>query len=220
VLEALGVAMDLGPEQVATCIREAGIGFMFAPAFHPAMKHVMPVRRELGVRTVFNLLGPLTNPAGAQAQLLGVADPLAQEKMARVLAALGTRHALVVRGADGVDELTLSGATAIYEVREGAVQSYTLTPEELGLPSAPVSALRGGTAEENAAVVRAVLSGERGPRRDVVLLNAAAALVAADAAPTLREGLALAAAAIDTGRAAAALERLVAVSQRLRGAAA
>lgn len=220
VLEALGVAMDLGPEQVATCIREASIGFMFAPAFHPAMKHVMPVRRELGVRTVFNLLGPLTNPAGAQAQLLGVADPLAQEKMAHVLAALGTRHALVVRGTDGVDELTLGGPTAVYEVRDGGVRSYTLTPEELGLPSAPVSALRGGTAEENAAIVRAVLSGERGPRRDVVLLNAAAALVAADAAPTMRDGLALAAEAIDTGRAAAALERLVAVSQRLRGAAA
>lgn len=220
VLEALGVAIDLGPEQVATCLREAGVGFMFAPAFHPAMKHVMPVRRELGVRTVFNLLGPLTNPAGAQAQLLGVADALAHEKMARVLAALGTRHALVVRSVDGVDEIALSGPTVVYEVRDGAVERYQITPQELGLGPAPAEALRGGTAAENAAIICDVLGGERSPRRDIVLLNAAAALLAADAVATLRDGLALAAEAIDAGRAAAALERLVSVSQRLKGAAA
>ena len=215
VLEALGVNIQLGPDEVARCLDEAGVGFMFAPLYHPAMRHAGPVRRELGVRTVFNLLGPLTNPAGANAQLLGVADPKAAGIIARALARLGTRHALVVHGGGGLDEISLSGPTVCYEVRAGhpEITEFTITPEEFGLAGAPVAAVQGGTATENAALLRAVLDGAPGPHRDIVLLNAAAALYVAGQAPDLATGVAQAAESIDSGAARAALARMIAVSQ-------
>jgi anthranilate phosphoribosyltransferase len=215
VLEALGVNIQLGPEAVARCLDEAGVGFMFAPLYHPAMRHAGPVRRELGVRTVFNLLGPLTNPAGANTQLLGVADPKAAPILARALARLGTRRALVVHGDGGLDEISLSGPTTAYEVRAGEREprQFTIHPADLGLALAPVETVRGGTAAENADRVHAVLACASGPYRDIVLLNAAAVLYVAGQAADLHEGLALAAAAIDSGSAAAALARMVAVSQ-------
>jgi anthranilate phosphoribosyltransferase len=197
---------------VAECIRKTGFGFMFAQAFHPAMKHVAPVRREIGVRTVFNILGPLTNPAGAQAQVLGVARPELAPLMAEVLGRLGTKHALVVHGHRGVDELSISGPTAVHELRDGGVTESTVTPEDAGLTRAPIEAVRGGSAEENAATVRAVLAGEAGPARDVVVLNAAAALVAADLAPDLKEGARLARESIDSGAAKERMEAFVAAS--------
>ncbi len=213
VLEALGAKIDLTPEQVSQCIREVGIGFMFAQAFHPAMKHAAGPRRELGVRTVFNILGPLTNPAGARAQLLGVARPELAPKMAAVLQRLGSQHALVVHGEDGLDELSLSGPSTIHEVREGEIRRYTVSPEELGLKRAPLEAIRGGSPQENAAALRAVLDGNRGPLREIVVLNAAAALVAADAVADLREGARLAEEAIDSGAAKERLERFVEITR-------
>lgn len=216
VLEALGVVIDLGPEQVAACLQKVGIGFMFAPTFHPAMKHVAAARREIGIRTVFNLLGPLTNPAGARAQVLGVAEAGVAEKMARALNLLGCRHALVAHGEDGLDEFTLGGRSLVWEVCGGQVRSYSIAPEDLGLRRASAQELAGGTAADNAAMLLGVLRGEKGPRRDVVLLNAAAALVAGDRASSLPEGLKLAEAAIDSGRAAASLERLIEFSRAVR----
>lgn len=187
---------------------------MFAPAFHPAMKHAAGPRRELGVRTVFNILGPLTNPAGARHQLLGVADPALAEIMAQVLARLGSRHALVVHG-QGLDELTLAGPSLVCELRDGQIRRYRVLPEDVGLTTAPVEAVGGGSPAENAAALRAIFQGQPGPRRDIVVLNAAAALVAADLAPDLRAGAQLAARAIDSGAAAEKLERFVAVSNSL-----
>ncbi|MCS7051762.1 MAG: anthranilate phosphoribosyltransferase [Thermomicrobium sp.] len=218
-LEALGVRIDLGPEAVARCVEEAGIGFMLAPRFHPALRHAAPVRRELGFRTVFNVLGPLANPARVRHQLIGVAVSDLVETVARVLALLDVEHALVVHAADGLDELSLSAPTIVYDVRRDGgsttVRRLTLEPEELGLRRAPIDAVRGGTPEENARIVRAVLEGAPGPARDVTLLNAAAALVAADAAESLAEGWELARRALDSGAALDRLERLVAVSQAL-----
>lgn len=214
VLEALGVNVNLPPEAVGRCLDEVRIGFMFAPLFHPAMRHAAGPRRELGFRTVFNILGPLTNPAGAPAQVLGVADRALARKMAGALRQLGTHHALVVHGSDGLDEVTITGPTVVVEVNHGELHEYTVRPEECGLPSAPVEHIRGGTAAENAAIIRSVLAGERGPRRDVVLLNAAAALVAGDLAHDLPSGVGLAAAAIDRGDALRVLEDLIAFSQR------
>jgi anthranilate phosphoribosyltransferase len=215
VLEALGVNIQLGPEGVARCIAEAGVGFLFAPLYHPSLRHIGPVRRELGVRTVFNLLGPLTNPAGASTQLLGVADGRAARILARALTRLGTHHALVVHGAGGLDEISLSGPTLCYEVRAGQPEpaTFTIGPEEFGLAPAPLGAVRGGSPGENAALVRQVLAGQPGPHRDIVLLNAAAALYVGGRAPNLETGLAQAAEAIDSGAAAAALERLITTSQ-------
>jgi anthranilate phosphoribosyltransferase len=213
VLEALGARIDLTPEQVSTCIQQVGIGFMFAQVFHPAMKHAAPVRREIGIRTVFNVLGPLTNPAGARHQLLGVARPELAPMLAAVLARLGARHALVVHGADGLDELSLTGPSHVHEVRDGAIREFEVTPSELDLGAAPLDAVRGGSPQENAQTFRAVLKGEPGPVRDIVLLNAAAALVAADAASSLREGVAAARAAIDSGAAAAKLDAFVALTR-------
>ena len=210
VFAALGVRVDLSPERVAACVDEVGIGFLFAPALHPAMRHAMGARRELGVRTVFNILGPLTNPAGASVQVLGVFDGALTETLAQVLRALGSRAAYVVHGADGLDELSTTGPNRVSELRNGQVRTFTLDPLDLGLPRSRLEDLRGGDAETNALLTQAVLKGERGPRRDVVLLNAGAALVAAGRASDLREGLALAAKAIDTGAALGALERLVA----------
>jgi len=214
VLEALGVQINLDAEEVARCVRHVGIGFMFAPLFHPAMKHAGPVRRELGVRTVFNILGPLTNPAGARNQVLGVADPSLAPKLAGALERLGANHALVVHGYGGLDELSITGPSVVYHVRSGrTIEHISLRPQDAGLPVAPLESIRGGTAEENAAITRGVLAGERGPRRDVVLLNAAAALYAADMVENLHEGVQMAARAIDSGAAERKLAHLAEYSQ-------
>ena len=207
VLEALGAKIDLTPEQVAQCIEETGFGFMFAQAFHPAMKHAGPTRKELGVRTVFNVLGPLTNPAGAQHQLLGVARPELAPLLAGALERLGSRHVLVIHGHDGSDELTLEGPNPVYEMNAGETSEYNLDPRQLGLPTPMPNAIKGGTPEENARTLTALLAGEQGSVRDAVLLNTAAALVAADLATNVREGLPMAAESIDSG---AAKERLTA----------
>ena len=215
VLEALGVNIQLGPQDVARCLDEAGVGFMFAPLYHPAMRHAGPVRRELGVRTVFHLLGPLTNPAGANTQLLGVADGRAARIIARALARLGTRHALVVHGGGGLDEISLSGPTLCYEVRAGQdePETFTISPAEFGLTPAPVEAVHGGSAAENAPLLRAVLDGAPGPYRDITVLNAAAVLYVAERVPDLETGVAQAAESIDSGAARAALQRMIRVSQ-------
>ena len=215
VLEAAGVKIDLGPEGVKRCIEEVGIGFMFAPAYHPAMRHAAPVRREIGVRTVFNVLGPLTNPAGSQAQLMGVPDPRWGERMAEVLRILGSEHSMVVHGADGLDELTLSGPTHVWEVKKGTVNSYDLSPSDVGLEPVSLDQLKGGSPEDNARILRSVLSGERGPPRDVVSLNAAAVLLVGGKAPSLKKGVVTACEAIDSGAGLKTLDRLVALSQEL-----
>ncbi len=214
VLEGLGVKIDLDADGVARCLREAGIGFMFAQRFHPAMRFAAPVRREIGIRTAFNILGPLTNPARARHQVLGVASAPLAAKLARALSRLDTTHALVVHGDGDVDELSLSGPNLVYDVRGGEEpRQFTLAPEDLGLPRADREALRGGDVATNAAIIRGVLAGEdTGPRRDVVLLNAAAALLAGDKAPDLATGLEMARASIAEGKALARLERLIAVS--------
>jgi anthranilate phosphoribosyltransferase len=210
VLRDLGVCLELSPEQVAACIDEVGIGFLYAPLLHPAMKHAIGPRREMGVRTVFNVLGPLTNPAGAQVQVLGVYDGALTEMLAQVLNSLGSQAAFVVHGSDGLDELTTTGPSRITQLQGGRVRTFTLDPLELGLPRATLSDLEGGDAEENAAILHAVLDGEPGPRRDVVLLNAAATLVAGGLAADLPEGLSLAAQSIDSGAARNKLEAMVA----------
>jgi anthranilate phosphoribosyltransferase len=215
VVETLGVNLELTPQQVGRCIDEVGIGFLYAPLLHTAMKHVMAARREIGVRTVFNLLGPLTNPAGANAQVIGVAAATLTEPLARVLAELGTLRAFVVHGADGLDEISNTGESRVSEVREGMVDTFTVRPEDVGLPRASIGELRGGDREQNARIIRAIVDGERGPRRDIVLLNAAAALVAGGRARDLAAGVALAARSIDTGAARDKLERLVALSGKL-----
>ncbi len=213
VLEALGVRIDLGPEGVASCIAEVGIAFLFAPIFHPSFKYAALPRRELGVRTVFNVLGPLCNPAGARRQALGVADGALAARMAEVLERLGVEHALVFHGADGMDELTTTGPSRVIEVQAGRRTEYILEPSELGLATAPLAAMRGGGPQENAAIAREVLAGAKGPRRDVVLLNSAAALRAAGLAGDFKEGIGLAGEAIDSGRAGQVLERWAAASQ-------
>ncbi|MHB1159717.1 MAG: anthranilate phosphoribosyltransferase [Chloroflexota bacterium] len=216
VLEALGVAIDLHPEEVAACVERVGIGFMFAPIYHPAMKHAAAPRREIGVPTVFNVLGPLTNPAGASSQLLGVATASLAPLMGEVLSLLGCRRALVVHGEEGLDEVSLSGPTRVCELREGSTRSYRLEPEQFGLRRHPLEQLKGGSAQENAAIAEAVLQGEEGARRDVVLLNAAAALYAAGRAEGLNEGVAMARESIDSGAAAAKLEQLRSLSRSTR----
>jgi anthranilate phosphoribosyltransferase len=213
VLEALGVRIDLGPEGVARCVDEAGIGFMFAPLYHPSFRFASLPRRELGVRTVFNILGPLSNPAQAAFQATGVADPSLVAPVAEVLARLGVRRALVFHGADGMDELSTSGPSSVVEIFDGCRSEYQLEPSRLGLQPAGPDELRGGDATENAAIARSLLAGEPGPRRDVVLLNAAAALRAAGAASSWEEGIRTAAVAIDDGRARQTLERWAGVSQ-------
>ena len=216
VLEGLGVYIELDAEGVSRCLREAGIGFMFAQKFHPAMRYVGPVRREIGIRTAFNVLGPLTNPAHAEYQVLGVASAPLAEKLAKALSRMGTRHALVVHGTDGVDELSLAAPSLIWEVRTGQEpQQQEITPEEVGIERAPREAITGGTVAENTEIVRGILQGSIiGPRRDVVLLNAAAALVAAEQAANLREGIDRARQSIDEGSAYVRLERMVATSQQ------
>ncbi len=212
VLEALGVKIDLTPGQVKQCIDEAGIGFMFAPSFHPAMKYAGPPRKEIGIRTVFNILGPLTNPAGAETYLLGVADAGMVEKMALVLQSLGCKHALVVHGEDGLDEITLGGQTRVCEVNGTGTKSYTLNPEELGFPRSKSSSLTGGTPEENALMLRKILSAAPGTCRDVVLANAAAALFAGNIADSIQNGVEMARESIDRGNALARLDALTALT--------
>jgi len=215
VLEALGVRIDLAPEAVARCIAEAGFGFMFAPAHHGATRHVVPVRKELAVRTIFNFLGPLTNPAGATRQVIGVSDPRYTETLARALGRLGTRRALVVSSADGLDEMSTSDTTRVVEVDDGDLRSYEVAPEDVGLPRAPLDAVTGGTPEQNAETTRRILAGERGAARDLAVLNAGAAVYAAGVAPTLEDGVRAAEAAIDDGRAGNALDDLTALTREL-----
>ena len=214
VLEGLGVNLGVTPEVVETCIRESGIGFLYAPLLHSAMRHVAPVRREMGIRTVFNVLGPLTNPAGASRQVLGVYRRDLTGKLARVLQRLGSERAFVVHGSDGLDEITITGPTHVAELRNGSVEEFDLHPEELGLRTAPPEAIHGGNAEENARIVRSILEGEKGPRRDVVLLNAGAALLVAGATRDLMWGIRMAQDAIDSGRALQKLEQLVEITNR------
>ena len=217
VLEALGAKIDLTPDQVKTCIERTGVGFLFAQAFHPAMKFAGPVRREIGIRTVFNILGPLTNPAGAQHQLLGVGDPAAAPKMAAVLGRLGTRKALVVYSEEGLDEVSLSGWTLVNELSDGGIKTYSITPEDAGLTRAPLEVLRSGSPAENAERMRSVFAGYLGPDRDFVLINSGAALVAAEKAPDVRAGVKLAAEAIDSGAAMRALTSFVEATQSFGG---
>ena len=212
VLEALEVAIELSPEGVARCIDEVGIGFCFAPAFHPAMRHVGPIRRELGVPTVFNFLGPLLNPARVRRQVVGVSDPRMAERMLEVLVARGAEHAMVVHGADGLDELSTTGPATVWTYRDGVRSQGEVDPADLGLGRATVADLAGGDAATNAAAALAVFAGEPGPHREIVLLNAAAALVVGDRVDDLAAGVELAAAAIDSGAASSTLEGLARVS--------
>jgi anthranilate phosphoribosyltransferase len=208
VVEALGINIQLSPERAAQCLREVGICFLYAPNLHPAMKQVQTVRRELRMRTMFNLLGPLTNPARASGQVVGVYSLDLVEKLAEALSMLGLHRALVVHGLDGLDEITITGTTRVAEAREGSVRSYEVEPEEFGTARATLQEIAGGNATENAAIIRAVLAGEKSPRRDVVLLNAAAALVAAGRADRIADAIPLAAESIDSGAAAQKLEAL------------
>jgi anthranilate phosphoribosyltransferase len=212
LLEALGVRIDCGPDEVARCVADAGIGFCFAPRFHPAMRHAGPPRRELGIPTAFNFLGPLANPAGVRRLMIGVADASMAERMVGVLAARGSERVLVVHGDDGLDELTISTTSQVLELREGDVHAYEVDPKDLGITPASVEALAGGDPATNAALARGVLDGEPGPHRDIVCLNAGAALLAAGMADDLASGIGAARSSIDEGAAAAALDRLVAIS--------
>jgi anthranilate phosphoribosyltransferase len=215
VVETLGVNLDLTPAKVGQCIDQVGIGFLYAPLLHTAMKHVMPARREMGIRTVFNILGPLTNPAGANAQVIGVYSRTLVEPLARVLAELGTIRAFVVHGADGLDEISTTGESWTAEVREGLVRTSAVRPEDFGVPRATIADLRGGDREENAEIIRRVLAGDPGPRRDMVVVNAGAALVAGARARDFKEGAQLAAHSIDSGAARGKLEALVHLSREL-----
>ena len=215
VLEALGANIDLTPESVARCINETGFGFMFAQGFHPSMRFAAGPRREIGIRTVFNILGPLTNPAGAGAQVIGVADVSMASKMARALSRLGSSRALVVHGNDGLDEITIADSTSVWELRDGSVSEYDISPAELGVNRSPLSEVQASNSEASAWLLREVLDGKAGPARDVVLLNAAAALLAGDIVGTLSDGVQAAANSIDSGSAKARLESFVALSQSL-----
>ena len=215
VLEALGIKIDLSPESVARCIDEVGFGFMFAQGFHPSMRFAAGPRREIGIRTVFNILGPLTNPANASRQLIGVADPSIAERMALVLGQLGSEKALVVHGSDGMDEMTITGPSTIWQLENGEVSTYEFSPEELGFSLSDADSIRADGPEDSARIARAVLSGAPGPARLVVLLNAAAALVAAGRADTLSAAIHLAARSIDRGEAMDRLNALVELSQEL-----
>ena len=212
VLAALGVRIELRPDEITRCIYEAGIGFMFAPAHHPAMKHVGPTRVELGTRTIFNLLGPLSNPAGVKRQMVGVFSRQWVEPLAQVLKNLGSERAIVVHGSDGLDEITTAGPTAVASLENGKITTYEITPEDVGLARAKPEDLRGGDADANATALLDVLKGRQGPYRDVAIYNAAAALMVAGKAKDLAQGVALATKAIETGEAEGRLDRLIAVS--------
>lgn len=209
VLEALGVSINVTPEKVEECIDALNIGFLFAPALHGAMKYAIGPRRQIGIRTIFNVLGPLSNPASATAQVLGVYSAPLVEMLASVLKKLGARKAWVVHGADGLDEISLSGETLVSELVNGEIRTFTITPEQFGFKRAPLSAIKGGTAQDNALIIKEILSGKTGPRRDVVLLNAAAGLVVSGKAATIGDGIKTAADAIDSGRAAKTLDELI-----------
>jgi anthranilate phosphoribosyltransferase len=216
VLEALGVKIDLGAEAVARCLETVGIGFMFAPIFHPAMKYAAAPRREIGIRTVFNILGPLTNPARAESQVIGVPSQELGNKIASVLHRLGTRHSLVVHSLDGMDEISISGRSLVWEINEnGVLPVKEVSPHDFGFNEANLAEIKGGTPEENAALVRLILGGEKGPGRDVVLMNAAAALVVGNRASDLKEGARIAGEAIDSGQALKKLDGLARLSQSL-----
>lgn len=213
VLEALGVKLELTSEQVEQCLKEVGIGFMFAQAFHPAMRFAGGPRREIGIRTVFNVLGPLTNPAGAQHQVLGVGSAAIAPIMAQVLQRLGSKHALVVHSDDGLDEISICAPTRVWEVKDGSLKEFRISPQDFGLATAPRETIKGGTAADNAATMRTVLAGQAGPLTDMVALNAGAALVAAELAPDIKAGLAKAQAVIANGEAVAKLDGLIKVTQ-------
>jgi anthranilate phosphoribosyltransferase len=217
VLEALGARIDLPPPAVARCIEQVGFGFMFAPAHHQATRYVVPVRRELAVRTIFNFLGPLTNPAGATRQLIGVSDPAYLDTMAGALARLGTKHALLVSGQDSVDELSISAPTTVVEVLGSEQRHYTVSPEDVALQAAPADAVPGGDPQQNADTARRVFAGEPGVARDLSVLNAGAAIYAGGRAQSLEQGVRAAEEAIDSGAAASALERFVEHTQALAG---
>ena len=219
ILEALGVQINLGAEAVAQCIEEVGIGFMFAPMFHPAMKHAAAPRREIGIRTVFNILGPLTNPAGAKSQVIGVPSKELGEKIAHVLHRLGTKHSLVVHGTDGMDEISISGESLVWDVGQHGVSTpYKVSPQDFGFKAASLQDITGETPEKNAETLRLILTGQQtGPLRNVVVMNAAAALVAGDLEQDLKHGARLAEETIDNGSAYAKLEALATLSQSLRG---
>ncbi len=214
VLAALGVKIDLSPDRVADCVNEVGIGFLFAPLYHSAMKHCAIPRQELGIRTLLNILGPLTNPAGAGLQVVGVFDAGLTELLAKVLVHLGSQHCFIVHGMDGLDEITLTDRTRISEGKAGVVSSYFIDPKEFGLTRVKPKELLGGSAEDNAVITRDVLQGRKGPKRDIVCLNAAPALVAGKKAKTLQEGFSAAQRAIDTGAAMEKLEKLVAFTKK------
>lgn len=212
VLEALGVKIDLPPEKVELCLSETGFGFLFAPLFHPAMKYAIAPRREMGIRTIFNILGPITNPAGAKRQILGVFAQKLTDTLAQVLGNLGAVDAMVVHGDDGLDEVSISGPTRVSRYRDGHVEQFTVQPEDFGLWRHNAGEIRGGSSEENASITLSILHGEKGPRRDIVLLNAALALVVAGKTESLRDALAFAAESIDSGRALKKLEEVRKVS--------
>jgi anthranilate phosphoribosyltransferase len=218
VLEAFGVVIDLGPEGVARCVEEAGIGFYFAPKYHPALRFAGPARRELGTPTTFNFLGPLANPAGVRRRALGVSDPSMAERMTHTLAELGVERAMVFCGGDGLDELTTTTVSTVWELADGAVRTWTLDPRQYGIPVAELDEIIGGDAAANVAIAERMLGGEPGPVRDVVALNAAAALVVAGAAPDIGAGLEQAVAAIESGKAASVLETFVLTSKAARAA--
>ena len=213
VLSALGVNIEASPETVSRCLDDVGVGFLFAPALHGAMKYAIGPRREIGARTIFNALGPLTNPAGAKRQVVGVYSAALTETLAGVLGTLGLARAFVVHGSDGLDEMTLTGSTRVSELKNGSVSTYDVSPGDFGLAQAPADALKGGDADYNAEITRSILNGEEGPRRDIVLLNAAAAIVAGDKARDLNEGVQVAAEVINSGKALEKLEGLVAASR-------
>jgi len=219
VLEALGMKIDLDAGQVKDCLEKVGIGFMFAPMFHPSMKFAATPRREIGIRTIFNILGPLTNPALAESQVLGVPSEELGEKLAQVLLRLGSKHAMVVHGLNGMDEISVAGKSKVWELQGGEITDYQVSPEDFGLTAAGVETLAGGTPNENASILRSVLEGEKGPRRDVVIMNAAAGIAVGNCTqhpsglPALKEGTEIAQEAIDSGRARDKLERLIKLSQ-------
>jgi anthranilate phosphoribosyltransferase len=216
ILEALGVQIDLGPEEVSECIENVGIGFMFAPVFHPAMKHAAPVRREIGIRTVFNILGPLTNPARVEHMVLGVPGEELGNKITNVLFRLGTKHSLVIHGKEGLDEISGSGTSLLWDVREDSISPPDeISPESFGFEKTDIAAIKGGTPQENAAALQRILGGENGALRNVVVMNAAAALIVADITDDLKHGAELAGEAIDSGKAREKLDGLVNLSQRL-----
>ena len=219
LLEGLGVVVELSPDQVKACVERVGVGFMYAPAFHPAMRFVGPARKQMGIRTIFNVLGPLTNPAGASHQLVGVGHPDIAIKLAAVLGKLGSRRAVLVHSEEGLDEIGVRGRSQIteWDARSGEITTYDVAPEDFGLERGQAEDLRGGDVADNVAITRSILAGERGPRRTVTLMNAGAGIYAADAARTFADGVAMAAEAIDSGRAMAKLEELIAVTQELAG---